>query len=95
LKLPLRSLASSTVLVPSLYVQESYAASKEHYTHESSTAIGVLNSEWYNSKTGFWDGAWWQSANAITTLADFALLEPNTAKELPIARIVSNSIRKA
>jgi len=26
---------------------------------------------WYNSGTGLWDGAWWNSANVITTLADF------------------------
>lgn len=27
---------------------------------------------WYNAATGLWDDAWWNSANVLTTLADFA-----------------------
>lgn len=27
---------------------------------------------WYSSTTGLWSGDWWNSANAITTLADFS-----------------------
>lgn len=32
---------------------------------------------WYSAATGLWDGAWWNSANVITTLADFAEHFPN------------------
>lgn len=27
---------------------------------------------WYDAATGLWDKAWWNSANVLTTLADFA-----------------------
>jgi hypothetical protein len=32
---------------------------------------------WYDAATGLWDGAWWNSANVITTLADFSEHFPN------------------
>lgn len=37
-------------------------------------AIAASNqmATWYNAATGLWDGAWWNSANVITTIADFA-----------------------
>lgn len=43
---------------------------------------------WYSSSTGLWSGAWWNSANAITMLADFqeyfpAQAEPITSYVFP------------
>ncbi|KAH8602379.1 glycoside hydrolase [Bisporella sp. PMI_857] len=37
---------------------------------------------WYNAATGLWDGAWWNSANVITTLANFAEQFPNEIKHI-------------
>jgi len=40
------------------------------------SAIHTLQ-EWYNETTGLWDTTgWWNSANALTMLADFAAVDP-------------------
>lgn len=72
-----------------------YAYTKEQYIQGASTGIKTLNSNWYSQDTGLWDGAWWQSANALTTLADFAILQPGAANSLGIANIIQNTVKNA
>jgi len=66
-------------------------STKEQYAQDASTGIKALNSYWYSQGTGLWDGAWWQSANALTTLADFAILQPGAANSLGIADTIRNT----
>ena len=37
---------------------------------------------WYDAATGLWGGAWWNSANVLTTLADFAEHFPNSINHI-------------
>jgi hypothetical protein len=47
-------------------------ATQHDYAAEVVAAANQMQTSWYNSATGLWDGAWWNSANVVTTLADFA-----------------------
>lgn len=79
-----------------ILVHPTYAYStKAHYVQNASTGIKTLNSNWYSQDTGLWDGAWWQSANALTTLADFAILQPGAANSLGIANTIQNTVKNA
>ncbi|KAG0084356.1 hypothetical protein BGZ93_009925 [Podila epicladia] len=72
-----------------------YASTKAQYVEDASAGIKALNSNWYSQDTGLWDGAWWQSANALTTLADFAILQPSTLNSLGIANTIQNTVKNA
>ncbi|GJJ78468.1 hypothetical protein EMPS_10827 [Entomortierella parvispora] len=84
----------STVSTLLLNPTDAYAT-KAQYAQEASTGIIALNSNWYSQETGLWDGAWWQSANALTTLADFAQLQPTAATALRISNIIQNTFNNA
>ncbi|KAF9900796.1 hypothetical protein EC991_006882 [Linnemannia zychae] len=79
----------------SLFAPTYASSTKAQYTQEAYTGIIALNRNWYNQDTGLWDGAWWQSANALTTLADFARLQPTAANPLGIANIIQNTVKNA
>ena len=85
----------SCVIAATLCGNVAYAASSSTYTNNAVTAIKTLNSEWYSTTTGLWDGAWWQSANALTTLADFAAADASQAQQLKLASTIANTFQKA
>lgn len=71
------------------------AASAQVYTDHAYTAIKALNSEWYDIYTGLWDEAWWNSANVLTTLAEFASLRLDDANELNLGGHMLNTWERA
>ncbi|KAG0047116.1 hypothetical protein BGZ89_005052 [Linnemannia elongata] len=95
-----RRLANLTLIVAAtvttfLFTLTHASSTKAQYIQDASTGIKTLNSNWYSQDTGLWDGAWWQSANALTTLADFAILQPGAANSLGIANIIQNTVKNA
>jgi len=67
------------------------------YVEYAVEASKAMQQDWYDTSTGLWNGSWWNSANAITTLADFqdhfngsigsvtSTVFPNTLKQAPLA----------
>ncbi|ATY65455.1 Glycoside family 76 [Cordyceps militaris] len=70
-------------------------SSKDHYANNVFLAASALQGFWYSNSTGLWDNAWWNSGNALTTLADWARLRPADAKRLKIADIIRNTWTQA
>ncbi|KAF1918306.1 glycosyl hydrolase family 76-domain-containing protein [Ampelomyces quisqualis] len=53
--------------------------------------------QWYNTSTGIWETAgWWNSANILTMIGDFAQIDPDDAHLQKVARrIFANAVRKS
>ncbi|KAI1755580.1 glycoside hydrolase family 76 protein [Xylaria castorea] len=69
--------------------------SQAAYDTNSVAAIHTLQT-WYNQGTGLWDGTgWWNSANCLTVLADYAVENPNSAASLGIPNIIQNTYEQA
>lgn len=65
------------------------------YDDNAVTGINTLQS-WYNQGTGLWDSTgWWNSANCLTVLADYAVENPGSASSLNIPGIISNTYDQA
>lgn len=45
--------------------------------------------------TGIWDNAWWNSANALTALVEFAMLRPEQAKRARVHDVIHNTFVRA
>ncbi|KAK9435292.1 glycosyl hydrolase [Metarhizium brunneum] len=71
------------------------AANAQKYTNYAVSGIKSLNDHWYNVKTGIWDDAWWNSGNALTTLADFAALRLTEANKLNVGGYMRNTFVQA
>ncbi|KAB5535212.1 glycosyl hydrolase family 76-domain-containing protein, partial [Coniochaeta sp. 2T2.1] len=70
-------------------------ADQATYTRNNIAAIKTLQS-WYRSNTGLWDSTgWWNSANCLTVLADFASVDPADANGLNIPNIMKNTFTNA
>lgn len=65
------------------------------YVVNAMAAIDTLNNQWYDVATGIWDTAWWNSANVLTTLAEFALLRLEEANSLNIGGYMQNTFINA
>jgi predicted alpha-1,6-mannanase (GH76 family) len=60
--------AGAMLLTPDIELRDARMTYKAH----STTAIIALQNTWYNSRDGLWQDYWWNSANCLTTLANFA-----------------------
>ncbi|KAL7806523.1 glycosyl hydrolase family 76 domain-containing protein [Trichoderma aethiopicum] len=84
----------SSLLHPT-HAAPSTSLSATNYVANSVTAIRELNNAWYNVETGLWNDAWWNSANAFTTLSDFALLRLDEANQLNVGGFLRNTYAQA
>lgn len=65
------------------------------YKADSLAAVEVVQ-DWYNSTDGLWDGTgWWNSANIMTTLADFAALDIVDGVTLGLSSVFANTFEAA
>ena len=71
------------------------AAADPKYIANSMTAIRALESAYYDSGTGLWGDAWWNSGVTLTTLAEFAILYPDEAGQLGIPGTIDNTFKRA
>lgn len=88
------SVVLSSLLNPT-HAAPSTSLSATNYVANSVTAIRELNNAWYDVESGLWNDAWWNSANALTTLADFAQLRLNEANQLNIGGFIRNTYTQA
>ena len=75
----MRSILSSTGLfaLAAIPLPWAQAASRSDYINNAVATVNTLNTNWYDSSNGQWQDLWWNSANMITTLANFAALDPD------------------
>lgn len=75
---PMRSTPfSAAVLLAAVSFPYVQSASRPDYINNARVGINRLNTEWYDSSNGLWQNMWWNSANMLTTLGDFAALDPD------------------
>ncbi|KAI1386477.1 glycoside hydrolase family 76 protein [Hypoxylon trugodes] len=87
------SLASRAVFLMSSHITS--RADSATYASHTVDALNTLQ-QWYNRETGLWDTTgWWNSANCLTVLADFALLDPSASDSLMIPEIIQNTYDQA
>lgn len=71
------------------------AANASTNADRAAQAITTLNRQWYSISTGIYDDAWWNSANVITMMSDFALLRVGKANDLNIGGYINNTFVQA
>ncbi|KAK8042742.1 glycoside hydrolase family 76 protein [Apiospora phragmitis] len=75
--------------------QADHLADQQMYTNNTITGLNALQG-WYDQKTGLWDSTgWWNSANCLTVLADFAALNPMLKTSINIPAVIQNTYEQA
>lgn len=75
--------------------EANHLADLQTYTNNTLTGLNALQG-WYNRKTGLWDSTgWWNSANCLTVLADFAALNTPIQATINIPDIIQNTYEQA
>ncbi|KAI1430363.1 glycoside hydrolase family 76 protein [Xylaria sp. FL1777] len=66
-------------------------------TYDANTVAAVHALQtWYDQSTGLWDTTgWWNSANCLTMLADYAIQNPQSAASLSIPNVIQNTYVQA
>ena len=70
------------------------ANTQQDYLNYAATVIGVLNTT-YKTSDGLWGEQWWNSANVLTTLADFIAVDPTSALAKSTAASFENTFKLA
>src|SRR5277367_6758453 len=65
------------------------------YLDNAVAASSTLINNYYNETNGLFSNNWWQSANAITTLADLVAIDPNSSTSASIISDIANTFRTA
>ena len=73
---------------------ETRAETKAIYAQRTSDAVGAVQG-WYKESTGLWETGWWISANVLTTLADFVLIDSGSAAKHNLAALAKNTFTQA
>ncbi|TQV95189.1 glycosyl hydrolase [Cordyceps javanica] len=89
------SSSSSSSSPSSLPIAKLADNATERYANYVALAAFALQGFWYDRDTGLWDRAWWNSGNALTTLADWARLRPVEAESLNVSDVIRNTWSRA
>lgn len=65
------------------------------YGPNTKDGVLSLNKNWYNKNTGLWGELWWNSGNALTTIADFVRLSPASAMPTNPYNTIENTFNEA
>ncbi|KAI0971498.1 glycoside hydrolase family 76 protein [Xylaria arbuscula] len=80
-----------------VFYMSSHNIFKSQATYDTNTlAAAQTLQSWYDQSTGLWDTTgWWNSANCLTVLADYAVHNPSSASSLSIPNIIQNTYGQA
>lgn len=71
------------------------AADAGNYKDWTAVAVEKLQT-WYDEEGGLWySTGWWNSANCLTVLGDFAALDADAAAQLDLKHVFSNTFIQA
>lgn len=77
------------------WISEATQASSSTYKSNAIDGLKVLQG-WYEGDTGLWNTTgWWNAANCMTVLADFAALDPDNESGLNIPSVIQNTYENA